>query len=88
MQKAKWTEWKRRCKELVNVMNACHSKCLMRGCKEKPRARGLCKADYASALHAIKKGRTTWSTLLRRGLALPARPYVRRLSAFLKGKKP
>lgn len=48
--------------------------CIVPGCNRVRETRGLCRACYASALRAVRLGRTDMKTLEKNRLLLPAKP--------------
>lgn len=63
-------------------------KCLVRGCQEPIKSRGLCSTHYQAAIRQIEKQPTTWEQLEAEGLAKPLRktasrsPYVQAIEAI------
>jgi len=52
--------------------------CLYPNCQSKQplgRARGLCNTHYQAAYLLVKKGRTTWEDLEKRGKVKPIAPW-------------
>lgn len=45
--------------------------CMVPGCDRPAKVRGLCQKCHASAVYAIKTGKTTWLNLERAGLCKP-----------------
>lgn len=43
--------------------------CITNGCGRKQRSCGLCSGCYQSALKLVNSGKTSWRTLVRKGLA-------------------
>ena len=55
--------------------------CLVPGCTNEAKSRGLCGNCYTAARNAVKGGKTTWEKLEKAGLALAS---SRQESAFAK----
>ena len=60
---------KRPAKKRVNI--GTKSKCIIRGCHDPVKSRGLCDTCLTAAKREVKKGETTWEELYQRKLAIP-----------------
>lgn len=59
-------------------------KCLVRGCKEPRRTRGMCEGCYHSALSMVKSGEKTWDDFIKAGEALPPKKAKAPKTALMK----
>lgn len=48
-------------------------KCILRGCSQPVRSKGLCERHYLQAYKQVKRHDVTWTWLVRNGLALPSK---------------
>lgn len=77
-------------KAVEKTTQAVHSKlCLVPGCSDAAKTRGLCNKDYAIANTLVKKGATSWKKLIAAGKAeqtYAETPRVQRTKDFFLGK--
>jgi len=77
----------------MNEVRHCERpKCLVEGCDEPKKCRGLCAACYSIARLRVNSGLVTWSDLVSMGLALeveerPRNPFASALEEKLESKK-